>query len=314
MTVIWVAIVGGLLHWLGAPASEASLLASSARAGEVGRTSVAPMTRRLVRGLKIFARRPPPEDDDQRDEMVLSSVDRLDQELKKKGVNLRKEALEQMFKMPSSSSSSTMIDLEAKGHEEPLFAHEDEEWARRESEIRPGNVILTQPDGHFDHFLTEAVVLILEDDPERGTVGLIIDRNTPWEVGEMAPVFEKTKLEKIPLCMGGGDGPDKILMLHTISNLEGAVPLADSGILVGGVAAAVQLTDQEDVDPRQFHFFFKRCEWLPGLLQKEVDADIWEIAKASPSLLLKHKDQRKKRLWNDIRSRLKKTIQPMKLE
>lgn len=33
--------------------------------------------------------------------------------------------------------------------------------------IFSGNVLLTQQNGHFDHFLNEAVVLILEDDPER---------------------------------------------------------------------------------------------------------------------------------------------------
>ena len=58
---------------------------------------------------------------------------------------------------------------------------------------------------------------------------------------------------------------------------------------VVGVSSAVQLVESGDLDARDFHFFFRRCEWPPGLLEKEVDEGLWDVTQVSPQLLLKHK-------------------------
>ncbi|GAB5361275.1 hypothetical protein AAMO2058_000699700 [Amorphochlora amoebiformis] len=210
----------------------------------------------------------------------------------------------------------TVLDLDPEEVTSPEVTDSDSEieTASLIDTLQSGAVLIAKKDANFDHFYSESCILVLEDHPQQGTVGLLIDNNTPWEVGEMAPVFEDTKLANVPLNMGGGDGPDKLLMLHNIPELEGAVPIGDSGVYIGGVTAAVQLVERGDLEPDQFHFFFKRCEWLPGALQKEINQELWKMAKVSPHLLLKQKGRRKRKLWNDLRSRLlKKTNKPASL-
>eukprot|EP00466_Bigelowiella_natans_P020032 jgi/Bigna1/129129/aug1.8_g3837 len=259
------------------------------------------------RSWKAAARsRPPPDmDDDLEFNKYMRGAGKLEKAVQEMGYSMDGKLLTSE-NTESNSDEKEWATRDTTG-DGTSIGEQEHQWVRRAKKIKPGVVLVTQKYGHFDHFLTDSVILILEDHEERGTVGLLIDKNTPWEVGEMAPVFEDTKLSETPLSMGGGDGPDKLLMLHSVADLEGAKAIGDSGVYIGGVSAAVEATENREFDPRKFHFFFKRVEWLPGLLRDEVEKGVWELVE----------NDRQKRLWNHIRSELSKEsskVTPVQLE
>ena len=58
-------------------------------------------------------------------------------------------------------------------------------------------------------------------------------------------------------------------MVHKHS-VAGARALGDTGLYVGGLAAAVELTDRGGAKPEDFKFFFSHLAWPDGVLEEQV--------------------------------------------
>lgn len=58
-------------------------------------------------------------------------------------------------------------------------------------------------------------------------------------------------------------------MVHS-HDISGARPLGDTGLFVGGFAAALDLVDRRAAEPKEFKFFFNHLGWPEGALEEQV--------------------------------------------
>ena len=61
-------------------------------------------------------------------------------------------------------------------------------------------------------------------------------------------------------------------MVHS-HDISGARPLGDTGLFVGGFAAALDLVDRRAAEPKDFKFFFHHLAWPEGALEEQVRSE-----------------------------------------
>lgn len=155
---------------------------------------------------------------------------------------------------------------------------------------------VTAPPREFSHFLRKATVFVLEHD-DTATLGVNLMKPTMLTVGEATNL--QSPLAGNTLYMGGEYGGRGAVMLHAVSDLEGAKPIGDSGIYVGGIKAAGDRISAGLNDPSEFKFFFNLVRWSAGELQRDVDDKRWSPFKIPKELVLKQDDEAEpSHLWN----------------
>jgi putative AlgH/UPF0301 family transcriptional regulator len=138
--------------------------------------------------------------------------------------------------------------------------------------IAPGSVLVSQPE-QFDAFFHEAVLLLLEHSSDRGSRGVLLNRETPFTMGEMAAGMD-CFADNI-VYRGGNGGEDTVLMLHCQAGLPGSTLVGESGLFLGGLKGAQELVGSGQVDASAFKFFFNTQVWAPGQLQTELESNVW---------------------------------------
>ena len=123
-----------------------------------------------------------------------------------------------------------------------------ESWARRvpaSTPLGPGSVLCAAA-GSFDHYFMDSLVLVVEHSTELGTKGVLLNHETPFNVGDMTSGLGDL-LGENPMFLGGDTGSDTMIMLHGMPLLEGSRRLRpdspDDVICVGGVKAATEMVD-----------------------------------------------------------------------
>lgn len=137
--------------------------------------------------------------------------------------------------------------------------------------VAPGSVLIAQPD-QYDHFYHEAVMLVLEHG-EGGSRGVLLNRETPFTMGELTPNMDC--FAESPVYRGGNAGSDTVLMLHARSDLRGAKPVGESGLYLGGLKHAQELVSSGGADASAFKFFFNSEIWAPSELEKQIKQQVW---------------------------------------
>jgi putative AlgH/UPF0301 family transcriptional regulator len=177
------------------------------------------------------------------------------------------------------------------------------EWARwlpADTPLGPGSVVSAAP-GSFDHYFQDSLVLLIEHTEAKGTVGVLLNHQTPWTVAEMTPALADN-FGNNPVFLGGDAGSDTMLMLHGLPLLEGARPLRagdSTALCLGGVGAASELVASGQLLAAKFKFFYKTVEWLPGQLREQCNDGLFDQAELSQSLLLGQSGQ--KTMWAEVR-------------
>jgi len=169
------------------------------------------------------------------------------------------------------------------------------------SEAKVGNVLLAKP-FEYGHFLMKGSVLIVQDSPETGAKGLLLDKATVFGIGEMAPRLESTVFRYNKLFTGGEGGPNSIVMLHKHGHLEGATPVG-SGLYLGGVDHAEELVSSGELPAEDFKFIFNYVAFLPGKLEEEVESERWDVLDIQdPDFLIwpHHNDN----MWSILRNKI----------
>jgi putative AlgH/UPF0301 family transcriptional regulator len=174
-----------------------------------------------------------------------------------------------------------------------------QEWAEpHDGPPQPGTVLVANP-GSFDHYFMDSLVLILDHDEEKGTSGVLLNHETPWQVEDMTTALQSFVANTV--FLGGERGKDTMIMLHNQPQLAGARQVCD-GLWIGGVQAANEAVSCGDNSASQFKFFYKTSEWLPRILSQEIAAGQWRVATISPKLLFSQRGH--KTLWNKVRDLL----------
>ena len=143
-------------------------------------------------------------------------------------------------------------------------------------------------------FFHRTVVLICQHDPE-GAFGLVLNRSSGKEVGELIVADMPDSLKKLPLFLGGPVQPAALSYLHSDDLLLNANVMAnlnlghslDDLVEIGQAFSATQ----------QLRVFAGYAGWSPGQLDDELKRDAWVPHPASLELVFHPKSDE---LWQMI--------------
>lgn len=93
------------------------------------------------------------------------------------------------------------------------------------------------------------------------------------------------------LYMGGNDGGDTAIMIHT-HRLDGNAKHIGNGIYLGGMKQAREMVEGFKAHPRDFRFVFNNVHWSPGVLEKEIESGQWVVCRVPPALVVHEDDLR----------------------
>lgn len=165
--------------------------------------------------------------------------------------------------------------------------------------LSPG-VVLVAKDDQFDHFYHEAVVFLHVHSPE-GSRGVLLNRETPFLMGEMAEGMGC--FAQNPVFRGGGGGTDTVLMFHDQPFVQGSKPIGQSGIFAGGLAHAQACISEGKCDASCFKFFFNQEVWAPGELERQLERDVWWVLADVPAAEILTELGTQSPLWRKFRRR-----------
>lgn len=167
--------------------------------------------------------------------------------------------------------------------------------------LRKGVVLVAQP-AEDDDFLSKAAILIYDHGTDRGTTGVILERETAFSMGETSP--NSGPFEPNTLYLGGQGGSDTAMMFHKY-DLEGFSKYIGFGMFLGGLKEAKELVVSRKAHPRDFKFIFNSVEWESGILEREILGGRWDVANVPPDLILQQSKAREiDSIWLNIRKSL----------
>src|SRR5208282_1324166 len=145
-------------------------------------------------------------------------------------------------------------------------------------------------------FFQRTVVLICQHDAE-GAFGLVLNRTTGSNVGEMIVADLPIALKGCPLYLGGPVQPSALSFLHSDSFILDANVLPNLSL---GHSLDALIEMEEAFSPtRKLKLFAGYAGWSPGQLEDELKRDAWLTHPASLDLVFETDPAR---LWRLILS------------
>ena len=155
-------------------------------------------------------------------------------------------------------------------------------------------------------FFQRTVVLICQHDPE-GAFGLVLNRATGSNVGDMIVADLPDTLKSSPLYLGGPVQPSALSFLHSESFLAEATapPLVDIGsdgfvlpnLTLGHSLDELMEMGESVASTRKLKLFAGYAGWSPGQLEDEMQRKAWLTHPASLELVF---DTDPAKLWQQI--------------
>ena len=149
-----------------------------------------------------------------------------------------------------------------------------------------GRLLVATPLLRDPHF-TRAVVLLLQVDDEDGALGLVLNRPTGTEVGEVLDAWHPLAAAPGVVFGGGPVQPNAAICLG--HGRPGAPPVASYSVLEGSPGTAFGTVDL-DAEPAdvmtavsEVRLFAGYSGWSVGQLEEEVDEGSWWVVEALPS-------------------------------
>jgi putative transcriptional regulator len=133
----------------------------------------------------------------------------------------------------------------------------------------------------------EQSAVLLCEHGEDGALGLVINRTTPFLLGQ---IYEAQGLEgqggaEEPIHYGGPVQPEMGFVLYEGQEYEGSMPV------VGGLRLGTSLEILRDIaddrGPRRFLFFLGYAGWAADQLEGEIARNDWLVVPADPELLFR---------------------------
>lgn len=146
-------------------------------------------------------------------------------------------------------------------------------------------------------FFQRTVVLICQHDAE-GAFGLVINRASGSNVGELIVADLPDSLKGYPLFIGGPVQPSALSFLHADSFVSDANVMAN--ISLGHSLDELVDLGNETKSDRRIKLFAGYAGWSPGQLEDEMERNAWVTYPASIELVFNSEPAN---LWKDIMGR-----------
>ncbi len=143
-------------------------------------------------------------------------------------------------------------------------------------------------------FFQRSVVLICQHDAE-GAFGLVLNRGTGNNVGEMIVADLPEQLKGCPLYLGGPVQPSALSFLHTDAFVAEANVMPNLS-LGHSLDSLIEIGDSFS-PTRKIRMFAGYAGWSPGQLEEEMKRKAWLTHPASLDLVF---DSNPDQLWQTI--------------
>jgi putative transcriptional regulator len=158
-----------------------------------------------------------------------------------------------------------------------------------------GRLLIASP-ALLDPNFARTVVLITEHAPE-GAMGVVLNRPSETEVGDVAPELGDVVVEGEPVFIGGPVQPQALVVLAEFSDSRAAAWIIAED--VGFVAADTEHADLGDV-VRRGRVYAGYSGWDAGQLEAELAEEAWIVEPPLPAELFPDDPLA---LWHDVLAR-----------
>src|SRR6267142_850763 len=143
-------------------------------------------------------------------------------------------------------------------------------------------------------FFQRTVLLICQHDAE-GAFGLVLNRGTGSNVGEMIVADLPDALKTFPLYLGGPVQPSALSFLYSDSFIPDANVIPN--LTLGHSLDALRDIGESFSPDRKIRMFAGYAGWSPGQLEEEMKRDAWLTHPASLELVFETEPTQ---LWQSI--------------
>lgn len=165
----------------------------------------------------------------------------------------------------------------------------------RPRELATGVFLVARPHAGGPYF-QESVVLLLEYGPG-GTVGLIINRPTRFELAEVIPEAAALEGRSDPVFLGGPVEKSRVMLLIQASEPPPHSQPVTGDIHVSGSIEALRAI-AESVDPSlRVRAYVGYAGWAPGQLEGELARGDWNIAPAESRAVFEMESEK---VWREL--------------
>ena len=158
-----------------------------------------------------------------------------------------------------------------------------------------GRLLIASP-ALIDPNFARTVVLITEHGPE-GAMGVVLNRPSEIEVGNVAPELATIVVDGEPVFIGGPVQPQALVVLAEFSDSRAAAWIIAED--VGFVAAETEYGDLADV-VRRGRVYAGYSGWDAGQLEGELAEEAWIVEPPMPAELFPDDPLA---LWQDVLAR-----------
>lgn len=167
-------------------------------------------------------------------------------------------------------------------------------------EVQAGRLLVATPMLGDPNF-RRTVVLVVEDEPEEGTLGVVLNRPTKVPVGRVLEPWTDLVSNPSVVFRGGPVAPNSALGLASVPGQE--EPVGWRALDPSALPSRVGLIDL-DTPPQlvaggiaSFRVFAGYAGWGPGQLQAEIDEGAWYVLSADPADVF---DPQPEQLWRAV--------------
>lgn len=145
---------------------------------------------------------------------------------------------------------------------------------RAEEQISAGNLLVASEKLGDPNF-AESVVLILQHDQDKGSLGVIINRRSEIPLSRIFPEIKAANAD--PVYVGG---PVSLTVMQALLRLGGQtedVQHVLGDIYVTGSKELIERSVRAHITPSKFRLYVGYAGWEPGQLEAEAQVGAWTV-------------------------------------
>lgn len=169
-----------------------------------------------------------------------------------------------------------------------------------ESEIATGQFLIASDFYMTDPHFQESVILIVRHEPDKGTLGFILNHPTKMNVHEALPAISEAQHLKTPIYIGGPVGlKDYLMLVRTNKSSDGLLHVSNNVAFSGNMDAISEWLSKESKTNR-IRIFAGYSGWAAGQLAMEIEMRGWRLLPADAATIF---DIAPEKLWAELSKR-----------
>ncbi len=178
-----------------------------------------------------------------------------------------------------------------------IFKMKEEDFFQIKSnttKVKTGDVLISEPFLN-DHYFGRSVILIVDNDDETGSLGVIINKRLSLKINDIIddfPIFDGD------VYLGGPVATDSLFFIHTLGVIIPDSFEVREGLFWSGNFNAVKALIREGLITKyDIRFYIGYAGWDAGQLKDELQRNSWLVGDIPSKLII---STNPKDMWDDF--------------